>query len=74
MRLPKNDSARGQAGEVGKANSTTPTFSDIGMAAVNLCLCREGRTCGWCHLQNRSSQAIHESLRRQAIGEIGGVV
>ncbi len=34
----------------------------------SICLCSADHVCGWCHLQNRIAQAIHDSLKRQALG------
>lgn len=83
MSLPKNDNARGQAGEVGKATASDAAFSRGAQPRVNILpFCRPRRACCGCG-QPLAGEHVGDacvrchawdlliramSLRRQALG------
>lgn len=66
----RNDNAGRQPSEVGKANNRQADHNGTAVDFQSLCLCHAGKTCGWCHLHNRIAEFIHDSLRRQALGNL----
>lgn len=76
MAYPRNDNARVQAGEVGKAKTSARGFSVIAGSGVkrapsiiarHFCTCRAGAVCVCCLSWNRTIRG-HEARRARAGG------